>query len=298
MDLLLIRSLLAVAERGGVTDAAAALGVSQSALSRRIAQLEQALRVPLLERVGRGVTLTEMGRLVVEEGKMIVQRYDLLQARLQEHLALDAGIVRVGGGATAVAFLLPGAIAEFRKKYPGVVFQVKEAGSRDIETAVAEEELELGVVTLPVQRKDLDVRELAEDRITLVASRHHRFSKQKSVQAQDLQGENLVGFEAGTAVRWLIDAALRNVGVQVQVAMELRSVAAILQMVEATRSLGFVSELAVQPGIGQPRRAVVPLHVRGLDIRRQLALISKQGRSMSPAAKEFSRGLAANTLRA
>jgi len=163
---------------------------------------------------------------------------------------------------------------------------------------VFEEELELGVVTLPVQRKDLEVRDLAQDRITLVASRHHPLSKQTSVRAQDLQGEKLVGFEAGTAVRWLIDAALRNVGVQVQVAMELRSVAAILQMVEATRSLGFVSELAVQPGVGQPRRSVVPLQVRGLDIRRQLALITKQGRSMSPAAKEFSRVLAATTLRA
>ncbi|HEY6724900.1 MAG TPA: LysR family transcriptional regulator [Polyangiaceae bacterium] len=292
MDLLLIRSLLAVAEHGAVTDAAAALGVSQSALSRRIDQLEADLHVPLLERIGRGVTLTEMGRLVVEEGKLIVQRYELLQARLQEHLALDAGIVRIGGGATAVAFMLPGAIAEFRKKYPGVVFQVKEAGSRDIETAVIEEQLELGVVTLPVQRKDFDVRDLAQDRITLVASRHHPLSKQKSVQAQDLQGEKLVGFEAGTAVRWLIDAALRKVGVQVQVAMELRSVAAILQMVEATRSLGFVSELAVQPGVGQPRRGVVPVHVRGLEIRRQLALISKQGRSLSPAAKEFTRVLA------
>src|SRR5215831_17223821 len=143
MDLVLLRSLLAVAEHGAVTEAAAALGVSQSALSRRIDQLEQELGAPLLERVGRGVALTALGRLALEEGKQLVQRYDRLKARIVEHLHLDAGVVRIGGGATAVGFLLPGAIAGFLKQHPGVIFQVKEAGSREIEAAVGSEELEL-----------------------------------------------------------------------------------------------------------------------------------------------------------
>ncbi len=287
MDLLLIRSLLAVAEHGGVTEAASAIGLSQSALSRRVQQLEEGLGTSLLERVGRGVVLTEMGKIAVEEGRQLVQRYDLLRSRIAENLSLDSGVVRIGGGASAVAYLLPDAIAAFRKRHPGVVFRVREAGSRDIETAVARDELELGIVTAPVQRRELSARRLTRDRIVLVASKEHHLAKQTSVPAQALQGENIIGFEAGTAVRILTDGALRNAQVQVHVVMELRSVAAILQMVETTRSLGFVSELAVSSKARKRRSPIVPIRVRDLNIQRDLMLIKKQGHTLSPAARAF-----------
>jgi DNA-binding transcriptional LysR family regulator len=291
MDLTLLRSLLAVAEHGAITEAAAALGVSQSALSRRIDQLEEELGAPLLERLGRGVALTAIGQIAIQEGKLLVQRYDRLKTRIVEHLELNAGVVRIGGGATAVGFLLPRAIAAFRKQHPQVVFQVKEAGSREIETAVGNEELELGIVTAPTRARDLVERTLARDRIVLVASKDHPLASRERIDAQALSGQNLVGFEAGSAVRWLIDAALREAQVEVNVVMELRSVAAILQMVETTGSLGFVSELSVLPEKSRRGPAVVPLSVRGLEIVRELALISKRGRSLSPAAQAFSEAL-------
>jgi molybdate transport repressor ModE-like protein len=292
MDLTLFRSLLAVAEHGAITDAASALGLSQSALSRRIDQLEEALGAPLLERVGRGVALTAIGQIVVEEGKLLVQRHDRLRSRIQEHLRLDAGVVRIGGGATAVGFLLPGAIARFRKQHPDVVFQVKEAGSREIETAVGSEALELGIVTLPTRTRELEERLLTRDRIVLVASKDHPLARRKRLDAHALRGQSLVGFEAGSAIRWLIDAALREAQVEMNVVMELRSVAAILQMVETTGSLAFVSELSVLSEQPRRGRAVVPLSVRGLEIQRELALISQRGRSLSPAARAFSESLA------
>ena len=291
MDLLLLRSLVAVADHGAITEAAVALGVSQSALSRRIDQLEEALGAPLFERAGRGVALTAMGQIAAVEGRQLVQRYDRMKARIVEHLRLDAGVVRIGGGATAVGFLLPRAIAAFRKQHPRVVFQVKEAGSREIEAAVLGEELELGIVTLPTRSREVDERPLVRDKIVLVASKDHPLARQERVDAQDLGGQNLVGFEAGSAVRWLIDAALREAQVEVNVVMELRSVAAILQMVETTGSLAFVSELSVLPPSAPRARNVVPLVVRGLEIQRELALIRKRGRSLSPAAHAFSESL-------
>src|SRR4030095_16697328 len=193
MDLLLMRSLLAVAEHGAVTDAAAALGISQSALSRRIDQLEVALGAPVLERLGRGVTLTSVGQIALEEGKLLVQRYERLKSRIHEHLQLDAGIVRIGGGATAVGFLLPRAIAAFRILHPGVLFQVKEAGSRDIEAAVVRDELELGIVTLPTRSRDVDEKPLVKDRIVLVASKDHPLAQRSRIDAQALEGQSLVG---------------------------------------------------------------------------------------------------------
>lgn len=283
MDLELTRSLLAVARHGTISQAAENIGLSQPALTRRLQQLEEHLGAPLVERSGRGVVLTELGRLAVQEGQALVERYERLRTSIAEHVRLEAGTVRIGGGATAVAYLLPTAIARFREDHPEVRFQLLEAGSREVESAVGSERLELGIVTLPTRAADLEVQPLLRDRIVLVAGRGHPLAGRRRIHARELQGQSLVGFEAGSAIRAEIDRALREVGVEMQVVMELRSVAAILQMVETTGSLGFVSAL------GAGRSCCVT--VRGLRIERQLAVIWKRGRSLSPAARAFAERL-------
>lgn len=288
MDWVHLRSLLAVSERGAIGDAAKQLGISQPGLTRRIHQLEAEFGAELVQRSGRGIALTEMGRLVVEEGRGIVARYEQMKQDVQRHVQLQAGVVRVGGGATAVSFLLPPAIGRFRRDYPDVRFDVREAGSRDVEEAVRQEFLELGVVTLAAESKpsaDLLVRPLLTDRIVLVAGKEHALLRKPRVVATQLEGLSLVGFEAGTAIRDLIDSALRDVGVTMEVVMELRSIAAILKMVETTGSLAFVSQL------GAPRGRVIK--VRDLKVERQLALISKKARPLSPAASAFAEAIVA-----
>ncbi len=279
MDLLLTRSLLAVAEFGTIGEAAARLGVSQSALSRRIQQFEEEIGAELLERSGRGVTLTEAGRLVVAEGALLVERFGRLQGAVREHLALDAGTVRVGGGATAVSYLLPQAMARFRKRHPGIRFRLEEAGSRLVEAAVVEERIDLGVVTLPVQAREVDVTPLSRDRFVLVASPDHPLSARRRLRPSELSGLDLITFEAGSAIRALIDDTLRSAEVAMNVVMEVRSIAAILQLVDATGSVAFVSELSVG---GRP-----VLDVQGLRVERELGLITRRGRPLSSAAAAF-----------
>src|ERR1700722_12859101 len=100
MDLVLLRSFIAVAEAGSITDAARHMHVSQSALSRRLQQLEADLRGQLLVRGRHGIELTELGRQVLAEGRGIVARYDLVRTSIAEQQNLQRDIVRVGGGAT------------------------------------------------------------------------------------------------------------------------------------------------------------------------------------------------------
>jgi molybdate transport repressor ModE-like protein len=282
MDLDLFRSLSAVVEHGTITEAARATGLSQPALSRRIKLLEEALGAGLLERSRRGAVPTELGRMAEREGRELLARYERLRQGIGAQLRHEAGTVRLGGGATAVSSLLPPAIARFQRRYPDVLFQLKEAGSREIEADVVQERLELGIVTLPVASQELWVQPLRVDRIVLVAGKGHPLAHKRRVQLSDLRGQGLVGFEADSAIRRLIDRALREAGVEMNVVMELRSIAAILRLVATTQNLGFVSEL----GLGDDRR-VKQLAVRGLDITRALAVIRKQHRPASPAAAAF-----------
>lgn len=285
MDLLHLQSLLAVAEHKSVTKASRALAVTQPALTRRIQLLEEEMGAPLFLRSKKGAELTEAGRLVAGEARLLIERYGRLRDTVRATQHLDTGLVRLGGGATAVSFVVPPAIAEFSRTYPGVRFEVREEGSRDVEQDVLSERLELGIVTLPTHSREFEVRPLRRDRIVLIAASDHPLSKagKKSVGAKDLQGRGLVGFDSESAIRQLIDDSLHKAGIEMNVQMELRSIAAILEMVAHTRMLAFVSQLGVE---GRDLGVRV-LEVRGLSIQRRLAVIHKLGRPLSPAASAF-----------
>ncbi len=290
MDLQLARSLVAVAQHGTITEAARALGLTQPALSRRIQQLETELGAPLFERSRKGVVLTEIGRLAERESRVLIERYTLLKEHIAALQRLDAGTVRLGGGATAIEFVVPPAIARFQAAHAAIRFRVKEAGSREVEDDVLDERLELGIVTLPARSNELHVELLRHDRIVLVAAKRHALAGRRQLRPQSLAGQDYIGFEGGSAIRQIVDRTLRDLGVEMNVVMELRSIPAMLRMVETTGSLAFVSELAVPRG-GDVR--VVP--VRGLAAVRQLALIHKRGRPLSPAAQQFATDLLADS---
>lgn len=288
MDLDLVRSFLAVADCGSITEASGRVNITQPALSRRIRQLEEHFDAELLARGRKGVELTEAGRLVAAEGRILVGRFERLAGEVASLQGLESGTVRIGGGATAVSFILPEAIAAFQRDYPGVRFTLKEAGSAEVARDVAEGALELGVVTLPVGRGDLDIFELGPDAVVLVARRDHPLARRERVEVSELTGYAFVGFEAGSAIRQLIDAALREAGVTMEIVMELRSIPAILRMVETTGNLAFVSRLGL-PG----QTAVREIRVAGLKVERRLGVVSRHARPLSPAGGAFAARLAA-----
>ena len=278
-----LRSLVEVARRGAITDAARALGLTQPALTRRIQLLEEEFGAQLLARSQKGVRLTELGRLVEAEGRRLIDRYDQLKREVGGQLRLESGTVRVGGGATAVAFLLPPLIRDFRRDHSDVVFHVKEAGSREIAADVAGERLELGIVTLPTDSKELEVIPLRRDSIVLVGATGHPLARRRRVPAAALDGLPLIGFEGDAAIRRLVDRALEEAGVRVEVVMELRSVQSILRMVALGLGLAFVSRLGVEAA----GKSIKVIDVTGLTVTRELAVVHQRARPLSVAAEAF-----------
>jgi len=291
MDLQLIRSFVTVAETGSITQAASRLGLTQSALSRRVQQLEEQLGARLFTRSRQGIELTEEGRLALQSGQRLLTSWNDLREQIRLHQGLELGRVRIGGGATAVSFILPSAIARFQSSHPRILFQMKEAGSSEIAEDVLEGRLELGIVTLPVRSGELLSRALMDDDIVLVAARDHPLAQGHDLEVAGLTDQGFVGFEAGTALRQLIDQAVREAGLEPHVVMELRSIPSILRMVASTGHLAFVSRLALgmQPD-------VVELKLRGLRIRRRLAVISRRQARLSAASEAFVEQLLAGPL--
>ena len=142
----------------------------------------------MLNRSRHGAQLTELGRLVEREARVLIARYDSLINEVASQRGLQGGTVRVGGGATAVSFMLPDAIASFQRAFPRIHFHVKEASSSEIASDVADGRLELGLVTQPVRTAGLDINPLVDDRVVLVAAPDNPLAQTTTVPVDRLDG--------------------------------------------------------------------------------------------------------------
>src|SRR4051794_21791232 len=120
LDLARLRVIDAVARHGSVTEAAKALHYSQPSVSHHLARLEAETGAQLLQRVGRGVRLTEAGRLLADRAAEIIGRVDAADAELSAHVGLTAGRVRLAGFSSAICSLVPAAVAALSSQHPGL----------------------------------------------------------------------------------------------------------------------------------------------------------------------------------
>ena len=292
MELTALRQFVVIAEMGHLTRAAERLGVTQPALSAMVKKLEQEAGAPLLDRTGRGVALTAAGRVFLEHAEASVRRADEAIASVRELVGLDAGSIRVGGGATAVAHLLPSVVSEVRREHPALRFYVREAGSRAVAEAVISGELDLGIVTTPVAgvgAGELMTVASIRDELRLIVPPGHRLRDRKRFRWSELSGEGVVAFEAGSAVRGVIDSAAASHGAEFTVVMEVRSLETIERMVEAGVGVGFVSRLVFGDGNDQTKG----LTCSDGRLDRELAVVRRRDRVPSPAARVFERVLLA-----
>lgn len=287
MELTPLRYFRAVAHARHMTNAARTLGVTQPALSAAMRKLEREVGTALLRRTGRGIELTEPGRVFLEHAEQALHHSEAGLRAIRELLGLEAGTIRIGGGATAITYLLPAAVSSFRREHPGLRFYLREAGSTQVAQAVASGELDLGIVTLPValSQGDALVRTpLVEDELRLLSPARQAAEADHDRRAagfrwKELEGRPVVGFEAGSAVRAVIDAAAAKSGVTLNYVMELRSIESIKRMVSAGIGVGFVSRFALEPDEGRA--------CRDGKLARRLALVARRGTGLSPGAAAF-----------
>ena len=284
MELTTLRHFRAIARAGHMTRAAESAGVSQPALSAMLKKLEAELGAELLHRTARGVELTEAGRAFLEHAEDALRAAELAAKSVRELAGLERGEIRLGAGATATAYLLPTIVRAFREDHPGVRFFVREAGSRGVADSVRSGELDMGVVTLPLPHRvdsDLLITPLTNDELRLIVPAGHRLEKAASFSWRDIADDPVITFETGSTVRAMIDNGAYQAGVELNVALELRSVDAITHNVRAGIGVGFVSRFALGEGEGA-RCEDAPL-------QRELALVRRSDRLPSPAGDAFER---------
>ncbi len=289
-----LRTFLVLAEAGRMSRAAALLHLSQPAISAQLAGLEEDLGTPLFFRTPKGLVLTDAGRIF--QGHVERAMLQLRDAReaVKALAGLEKGELAIGGGATATTYLLPRILREFHEQHPGIRLRVREQGSRAVVDAVLGGELDLGIVTQPIEAPYGRLRVLpwVEDELLLIVPPKHRLAARRSFRWKELEGQPLVMFEGQSAVRDLIERQLALAGVEPVIVMELRSIDAILQMVQQGIGAGFVSRWAlVGSRFAAFARGPSKRHagLRSADQRlvRTLAIVSRADRAPTAAASAF-----------
>ncbi|TNE51211.1 MAG: LysR family transcriptional regulator [Deltaproteobacteria bacterium] len=287
MNLDVLRTFLKVAEEGHLTRAAYALHLTQPAVSAQLRKLEDEIGQMLFDRNAKGMVLNEAGEVFRSYAREIIDSFEEAKLATLELQELQRGSFSLGGGATAVAYLLPPLLGDFFRAHPGINVYIREQGSLATMEAVSSGELDLGVVTIPPEgklpkrfRSQLTLEHWVDDELQLIVPNKHKLSGADEFQWSDLEEQALVLFEAGSAVRDLIDEGFRQARVEPTIVMELRSIESIKQMVGQGIGAGFVSGFALADSQGG-------LSCRSHSLRRQLGIVYRSNKRMSRAASAF-----------
>ena len=243
-----LRIFVAVAERQHVTRAAEALNTVQSAVSAAVSGLESRHAVKLFHRVGRGIELTEAGRIFLGEARAVLARAEAAELVLADLSGLRRGILRVHASQTIASHWLPRHLVAFRATYPEIAVRLAVGNTADVARAVNEGASELGFVEGEIDDPALGSTAVAQDRLVLVVPPSHPFAATDTLKAADLAAHPWVLREEGSGTRSVFEAALAAEGIpprDLTVALELPSNEAVLAAVEAGAGASVLSEAVV-----------------------------------------------------
>ncbi len=259
-----LRTFLAVVETGTVSAAAQALHLTQPAASQQLRELERALGVRLLDRAGGRMLPTPAGTALVEPTRRIQGAIADIFAAVGAHQAGTVGRVRLGTGATACIYLLPPVLAAAKQRMPGLDISIATGNSSEIANRIASGELDVGLVTLPLQsNRALATTRLLTDPLVAVMPPSDA-PDGDTIGAARLAALPLILYEPGGSTRAIIDAWFRRAGPLPQPVMQLDSIEAIKILVAGGLGASVLPHLALG----------VPLH--GAAVRRLRPALSRQ----------------------
>jgi len=232
MDIKQIHAFVQVAECGSFSRAAVLLDTAQPALSRQVRALEVELGEVLLTRTGRGVSLTDAGRCLLEHGHAILQQFELAREDLGQQRGVPVGHIVVGLLPSLTRQLCLPLIEAFNQRMPKARLSVMEGFSANIAEWLGSGRIDLGLIYMPEPQPQIEVQPLVHEHLCLIGP-EHTLRGRESVRFDELPSFELIMPQRGQTLRKLIEtqAILRQV--KLKVAWEVSCVPAVLDLVRA-----------------------------------------------------------------
>lgn len=282
-----------VAKHGSIRSAAEELAITASALNRRIISMEEELGVELFERHSNGVRLNIAGEIFIQHTRK--QRADLERVRssIADLMGMRSGHVRIAATREVTRYFLPIAIADYRKRFPGVTFDINAMNREDVEQQLVDHQADLIVVFQPTKLSEVHTLIHSQQDVHCVMSRKHPLAKDETIRLSDCTKHDLLLSKRGEGVRELIENAAVKKGLRCEPTIESNDTAFLERVAMEDGGLSFaipigisqfhtkdrlvsapMKEGEVEPGflfVGQLRNRTLPVaaakFVEGLRVR-------------------------------
>jgi DNA-binding transcriptional LysR family regulator len=261
-----LRVLREVAARGSFSAAAEALAFTQSAVSQQVAALERETATRLIERGVRPVRLTDAGRALLAHAEAVLARLDQAEQELGELAGLRRGRLRIASFPTAIATLVPHAVARFNQLHPGVEVTVLDDHLQGLLPRLARWELDLALIydhqALPEPTVTLERTHLLDDPFDLIVPDRHRLARRRSVALGDLAAETWIGGTPDGAYARIVLQSCRAAGFEPRVVFGSDDYNAVQAFVAVGLGIAILPRLALaflRPGLERVELAEPPV---------------------------------------
>jgi DNA-binding transcriptional LysR family regulator len=260
---------VAVARVGSVGGAGEALGMSQSAVSGALGDLERQFGVQLFDRIGKRLRLSELGQSVRAQAEGVLDRASELEAAFEGRAAV--GRLRIGATLTIGNHLVAPLMARFMREHSGAELTLAVANTEEIVRRVANFEIDVGLIEGETQDRDLEVTPWRDDELVVFCAPGHRYAKKRALSDADLRAAKWIVRERGSGTRQTFDRAMHGLVADLDIVLALEHTEAIRGAVAAGLGLGCVSRIALQEAFDHG--TLVPCRVPQRDFRRRFYLL-------------------------
>ena len=274
-----------VAHLGSFSKAAKSHGMSQPAASEIVKSIEEHLGCELLNRSVRPLELTPEGHIYYDGCRQLLDEYRRLEDRVLQRRDKVVGPVRVGAIYSVGLLQMDGYVREFERLYPDAALDLQYLHPEEVLSRVVSEEVDLGLMSFPPKRSDLNCIPWQDQPIVVVVPPTHSLAKRDWVRVEELEGENLVGFTTDLQMRTETDRWLKHAKVHVNVVHAFDNIENIKRAVEIGSGIALLPVPTVRREAELGSLVAIPLE----DVTwfRRLALIHKRTKPFTTAITRF-----------
>ena len=274
-----------IAQLQSVSRGAEMNGVSQSAASQMLRNLEGDLGIALFDRSTRPLKLTSAGRMYFDASRDIVRRYEEVRAQIDALKSELVGVVRVASIYSVGLYEMRRIREEFEEQHPQAQVHLEYMRPEKVYEAVSADQADLGLISYPAATKKLKVIDWRVERMVLVFHPSHPLARKRTVEVEDLAGLEFVSFDPGLSIRKAMDRFFRERGLHRTVVLEFDNIQMIKEALTIGSGVSLLPERTVRQEVTEGR--LMTRVIDAPELVRPVGIVCRRGKTFSPTASAF-----------
>lgn len=274
-----------IATSRSVSRGAALNGISQSAASQQIQEIEHSFQAVFLDRGTRPLTVTEAGKIYLEFCRDVLRRHDEFRAALDEWNGTSEGTVRVASIYSVGLSEMSQLEREFQRRSPESRLEVEYLRPEKVYEAVAADRADLGLVSYAEPTRDITVIPWREEKMVVAVSPRHPLAARSDVTAADLDGVEFIGFDEDLPIQRNVDRFLRDHGALVHTVLHFDNLQMIKEAVAHGSGVSIMPARIMHSDVARGR--MIPIPFSGPGLFRPLGIIHRRRKRFHRAAQAF-----------